>query len=112
MVSSTTKFRLTVAGSLICVVGLALLYKFKEEAAGKTPETPQIAASDRAESVSDGPGAGDLSPTLSARIETPSAFQTVADALSPVVPVSFEASRIEYRPPPMLLYPGTGEANR
>jgi hypothetical protein len=112
MVSSTTKFRLAVAGSLICVVGLALLYKFKEEAAGKTPETPQVAAPVRAGSVSDGQGADYPSLTLPARTETPAAFQTVANALSPAAPVSIEASRIEYRPPPMLLYPGTGEPTK
>jgi hypothetical protein len=85
MVSSANKFRLATVGSLICVVGVALLYKFKEEAAGKAPDVPQVPA--RPEQGS----------------ETPKPLpQEPATATA----VSTDPHRFEYRPPPMQLFPG------
>ncbi len=94
MVSSTTKFRLAVAGSLICVVGVALLYKFREEAAGKPPDAPEVMVM---------PDGGDMAlmnalpQTLSSPTDPPSAAF--------IFPTD-DTSRVEYHPPPMQLYTG------
>jgi hypothetical protein len=85
MVSSTNKFRLATVGSLICVVGVALLYKFKEEAAGKALEVPQVPA--RTEQGNETPKPPPQEPATASAVST-------------------DPHRFEYHPPPMQLYPG------
>jgi hypothetical protein len=83
MMSSKNKFRLATVGSLICVIGVGLLYKFKEEAAGKAAEVGQVPSRPASESEPAAPPA-------------PSAESGVWN----------HPDRIEYTPPPMQLYPG------
>src|SRR5947209_13857930 len=102
MVSSTIKFRLAVAGSLVCVVGVALLYRFREEAAGKPPDAPEVTA------------LPDMTPSPAALAAVAAALPTGAGSVSDgpggaspplVLPPRSEAA-VEYRSPPMQLYPG------